>query len=69
MPAWVRTGPLSALKNTGIAYESLNDKKKAVEFYRQALSMYLKRSQTTDSEYNRSNVKGLREAISRLEQL
>src|SRR4030095_14351462 len=63
------SGEAEALKNTGIAYESLNDKKKAVEFYKQALSIYLKRSRTTDDEYLRTNVKELKEAISRLEQL
>ena len=61
------SGEAEALKSMGAAYESAGDKRKAAEFYRQAISLYHRRSLTTDDEYIKANVKELREVISRLE--
>jgi tetratricopeptide (TPR) repeat protein len=61
-------GEAEALKILGAAYEFTGDKKKAIDSYRQALSIYLRMSETMESEYLRVNVKELREAIKKLEQ-
>ena len=47
--------------------ESAGDKKKAVESYKQALSIYFKISRTTESEYLKSTIRELREIVSKLE--
>jgi len=60
-------GEAEALKSMGVAYESAGDKKKAVESYKQALSIYFKISRTTESEYLKSTIRELREIVSKLE--
>jgi tetratricopeptide (TPR) repeat protein len=62
-----QVGEADALRSLGSAYQSIGDKPKALDSYRQALSILLEMSRRVTSDSLTAQVKDLQDAIRKLE--